>query len=45
MAWSGLMASRLGGKTRLPGDMAADDAQCPNERHAQRVKLSGSAAS
>src|SRR6476660_1526858 len=34
-------ASRSGGRTRLPGDVAADDAQGPDERHAQRVELVG----
>ena len=41
MACRRQVASRLGGKTRLPGDVAADDAQCPDERHAERVELFG----
>lgn len=41
MAWRRQVASRLGGKTRLPGDVAADDAQGPDERHAQRVEPVG----
>ena len=41
MACRRQVASRLGGKTRLPGDVAADDAQCSDERHAERVELFG----
>ena len=37
MAWRRQVARRLGGKTRLPGDVAADDAQGPDERDPERA--------
>ena len=45
MVWLRQVASRLGGKTRLPGEMAADDTQVRMNDMRSGLSCSGSAAS